>query len=247
MTAPSTADEQKTDEQKQEKKKGITRLIESRQQEKRSFGDYRRFIQGHYDGIAGALTRFTGFVTGHEALAGRLIRPTAFDVRGCKAILDAACGNGRYSRFLLRYADPDATLTCFDLSPQMLHRAKARLRDDRMTYAVADMTRLPYADESFDAIVCGWALEHLPDPLVGLREFSRVLQPGGKFLLLCTEDTFTGAMCSRMWHCRTYNRKELLGCCKQVGLTCAQELWFSRVHKWLKLGGIIVELRKEQS
>src|SRR4051794_12986721 len=67
---------------------------------------YRRFIQKHYDGLPGAFTSVTGLITGHEALAGRLIRPKGFDVRGCKHILDAACGNGRYSRFLLRQADP---------------------------------------------------------------------------------------------------------------------------------------------
>ena len=87
---------------------------------RRSFLDYRRFIQGHYDGLPGALTSVTGLLTGHEALAGRLIRPEAFDVRGCKHILDAGCGNGRYSRFLLKHADPDAILTAFDLSPKML-------------------------------------------------------------------------------------------------------------------------------
>src|SRR5436853_564870 len=72
---------------------------------------YRGFIRDHYDGFAGALTAVTGFLTGHEALAGRLIRPGAFDVRGCKRILDAGCGNGRYSRFLLEQADQDAVVT----------------------------------------------------------------------------------------------------------------------------------------
>src|SRR5437763_9389458 len=108
---------------------------------RRPFLNYRRFIQKHYDGPAGALTSVTGLVTGHEALAGRLIRPGAFDVRGCKRILDAACGNGRYSRFLLKHADPDATLTSFDLSPRMLERAQTRVGTDRASFAVADLTR----------------------------------------------------------------------------------------------------------
>jgi SAM-dependent methyltransferase len=211
----------------------------------RSFGDYRRFIRDHYDGLPGALTAVTGFVTGHEALAGRLIRPGAFDVRGCKRILDAACGNGRYSRFLLRHADPDAVLTSFDLSPRMLQRARARLHSGRVTHAIADLTRLPYADAAFDAVVCGWVLEHLPDPRPGLRELARVLQPGGKLLLLCTEDTFTGGLCGRLWHCRTYNRGELRQACADCGLRWERELWFSPLHRALKLGGIIVELRRE--
>lgn len=211
----------------------------------KSFAAYRRFIQNHYDGLPGALTAVTGLLTGHEALAGRLIRPGAFDVRGCKRILDAACGNGRYSRFLLRHADADAVLTSFDLSPRMLLRARSRLKSDRVSQAVADLTHLPYADGSFDAIVCGWVLEHLPDPRPGLRELARVLQVGGKLLLLSTEDTLTGYLCSRLWHCRTYNREELRRVSAECGLHWQREMWFSRMHRWFKLGGIIVELYRQ--
>lgn len=230
---------------KQPESRGLNALLESKQQQRRSFADYRRFVQSHYDGLPGALTAVTGLVTGHEALAGKLIGPQGFDIRGCKRILDAGCGNGRYSRFLLRHADPDALLTSFDYSLQMLHRARRRLHSDRVTQVAADLTRLPYADASFDAIVCGWVLEHLPDPAMGLRQLARVLQPGGKLLLLCTEATFTGAMCSRLWHCRTYERSFLRKVAESHGLRWARELWFSKLHARLRLGGIIVELRRE--
>jgi SAM-dependent methyltransferase len=225
-------------------RKGLGAVLESSQPRRRPFGDYRRFIQKHYDGLPGAFTAVTGLFTGHEALAGRLIRPGAFDVRGCKTVLDAACGNGRYSKFLLRQADADAVLTSFDLSAQMLRRARRRLGTGRVTQAVADLTRLPYADGAFDAVVCGWVLEHLPDPRPGLRELARVLQPDGKLLLLSTEDTLTGAVCSRFYHCRTYNRDELKQVCAECGLRWERELWFSRLHRTLKLGGIIVELKR---
>jgi len=225
--------------------KGLTSALESKEPHRRSFADYRKFIQHHYDGLPGKLTAVTGLLTGHEALAGRLIRPGAFDIRGCKRILDAGCGNGRYSRFLLRHADPDALITAFDYSQGMLERARDRLRTDRVTQAAADLTRLPYADGTFDAVVCGWVLEHLPDPRPGLQELARVMQPGGKLLLLATEDTFTGAMCSRLWHCRTYNRVALRKVCSDCGFHWNRELWFSRAHAWLRLGGIIVELRKD--
>ena len=227
------------------KRNGLKTALESKKPKRQSFLDYRRFIQGHYDGLAGKLTGFTGLVTGHETLAGRLIRPNAFDVRGCKRILDAGCGNGRYTRFLLREADPDALLTAFDLSQRMLKRARKRLRSPRVTHVAADLTRLPYPDAFFDAGVCGWVLEHLPDPTPGLRELARVLRPGAKLLLLVTEDTLTGSMCSRMWHCRTHNRHELRRQCHLVGLRWERPLWFSRLHALLRLGGIIVELRRE--
>ena len=219
-------------------------MLESSKPHRQPFGQYKRFIQSHYDGVAGALTAVTGLLTGHEALAGRLIRPGAFDVRGCKRILDAACGNGRYSKFLLKHADPDALLTSFDLSPMMLLRAQARLKNPRVTHVVADLTRLPYADGAFDAIVCGWVLEHLPDPAAGLRELARVLRAEGKMLLLTTEDTSLGWMCGRLWNCKTYNREQLRQTCMACGLRWERDLWFSDVHRAVRMGGIVAELRR---
>src|SRR6516164_4402377 len=112
-----------------------------RELQRRSFLDYRGFIKNHYDGLPGKLTAVTGILTGHEALAGRLIRKGAFDVRGCKHILDAGCGNGRYTKFLLREADADALVTAFDLSQCMLQRARRRLKSPRATHVAADLTR----------------------------------------------------------------------------------------------------------
>jgi SAM-dependent methyltransferase len=224
--------------------RGLGSVLESKDPQRHSWADYRRLVQHHYDGLPGALTALTGLVTGHEALAGRLLRPGGFDVRGCRRILDAGCGNGRYTRFLLQQANLDATITGFDYSQRMLQRARQRLHSDRVSQVAADLTRLPYADASFDAIVCGWVLEHLPDPRPGLHELARVLCPDGKLLLLATEDTFTGALCSRLWHCRTYNRAELRQVAEACRLTWQREMWFSKFHAWLRLGGIIVELRK---
>src|SRR5262249_15376750 len=164
-------------------------------------------------------------------LAGRLIRPRTFDVRGCKRILDAGCGNGRYLRWIERRADADALLAGCDLSSTMLRRARHRLRSDRAMLLAADVSHLPFKDHLFDAVVCGWVLEHLPDPVLGLRELARVLRPGGKLLLLTTERTIPGAVCSRFYHCRTIRRAELRAACAAVGLAWVRELWWSRFHK----------------
>jgi ubiquinone/menaquinone biosynthesis C-methylase UbiE len=222
----------------------IQKAIESQRPRKQPYAEYRSFIQHHYDGIAGKLTAISGFLTGHALLAGRVLKPNAFDISGCKRILDAGCGNGRHCKYILRRADPDAHISAFDLSQRMLKRAHRRLKSNRINYIAADLTRLPYADGFFDAIVCGWVLEHLPDPRPGLQELTRILQPGGKLLLMTTEDTFAGAMSSSLWHCRTYNRAELQQSCEECGLVWHRQLYFTNLHRFFKLGGIIVELRR---
>lgn len=228
----------------QQKAPGLYRLLESSEPEKRSDQEYREFVKSHYDGKAGWFTLVSGFFTGHESLAGRLFGPQAFDVRGCKSILDAGCGNGRYLRFLLRHADADAHLAGFDFSQGMLVRARHRLATERVGLVAADLTKLPFADQSFDVAVCGWVLEHLREPRDGLRELQRVLRPGGKLLLMVTEKTLGGAICSHFYHCRTYRRADLRAIAAECGLSWQREHWFSPVHRLFRSGGIVVELHK---
>ena len=166
-------------------------------------------------------------------------------MRGRKNILDVGSGAGQIAKNLLKHADPQAHLTCSDLSREMLRRAKNRMKSDRPRFVVADLCRLPFADGSFDCVTCGYVLEHVPDARLGLAEMSRVMMPGARMLLLTTEDTFSGAMTSRMWYCRTYNRRELMKDCKELGLHWHKELWFTRMHKVFRVGGICVELVKQ--
>ena len=48
---------------------------------------------------------------------------------------------------------------------------------------VSDITSIPSADASFDAIICSEVLEHVPEPTQALNEFSRLLKPGGKLII----------------------------------------------------------------
>lgn len=180
----------------------------------------------------------------HEPLVGRMLKQGGFDVTRFHSILDIGAGAGQILGHLLKLVPPDTRLVACDLSHNMLRRARQRVHSRRPLYVAADMTRLPFADESFDCITCGWVLEHLPDPRPGLQEMGRVLQPGGSLLLLATEDTYSGAIVSRTWQCRTYNRDELESACNDVGLPWHTQLWFTPFHKLFRMGGILVEARK---
>jgi ubiquinone/menaquinone biosynthesis C-methylase UbiE len=225
-------------------KKTLNRLLEDRFIEQVSFEEYRAKVRDVYDGPKGAILATCSVLSLHAPLGERLFRGRKFDLRGARDILDVGSGAGQIARHLLKFSDPEARITCFDLSWEMMRRARHRLKSSRPRYVVADLTLLPFSDASFDCVTCGYVLEHLPDARMGLAELARVMKPGAKMFLLTTEDNFSGAWTSRLWCCRTYNRQELRRTCEALGLAWQKELWFTPMHKVLRAGGICVELVK---
>lgn len=225
--------------------KAFNRLVENDLIRRVSFDEYRDKVRDVYDGPQGALLAAASTLSLHIALGDRLLRERKFDLAGARSILDVGSGAGQIAKHLLKYADPQASVTCFDLSFEMMRRARNRLKSPRPRSLVADLTRLPFADGSFDCVTCGYVLEHLPDARPGLAELARVMPPGGRMLLLTTEDNFSGAWTSRFWCCRTYNRRELYATCQELGLQWKQEIWFSRMHKAFRAGGICVEIVRD--
>ncbi|MBN1395549.1 MAG: class I SAM-dependent methyltransferase [Pirellulales bacterium] len=228
----------------QRRKPVLNRLVEHRLPGRVSLDEYRDKVRDVYDGPQGAMLAACSLLSLHTPLGANLFRKRKFDLRGARRILDVGSGAGQIARHLLKYADKEAELICFDLSCEMLRRARNRLRSERPRFVAADLSRMPFADASFDRVTCGYVLEHLPDPRPGLAELSRIMEPGARMLLLTTEDTFSGAWTSRMWCCRTYNRRELARICGEVGLRWEREIWYTPMHKALRAGGICVELVK---
>lgn len=222
----------------------INRIVENDLIHRLSDDQYREKIKDVYGGPKGALLATCSMLSLHVPLGKRLIRTRRFDIRGMRSILDVGSGAGQIARHLLEYSDPGTRITCIDLSHRMLERARKRLRSERPAFVAADLTCLPFEDASFDGVTCGYVLEHLPDATQGLRELARVMRTGGRMLLLTTEDNFSGAWTSRVWYCRTYNRRELRNLCESLRLRWRNELWFTRVHQAIRAGGICVEIEK---
>jgi len=224
--------------------KKLLKLVENKWAGQLSHEEYKKKVHDVYSGPQGALLSTSSKLSLHTQMGERLFRSRQFDMTGLRRALDVGSGAGQLALHLLKYGDPELEVTCTDLSTNMLRRARQRIHDPRPRWATADITHLPFADESFDCITCGYVIEHLPDVRVGLREFARVLVPGGRALLLVTEDSFSGAWTSRLWRCRTCNRDEFRRDCEESGFIWHRELWFTKMHKMLKAGGICVDIRK---
>jgi ubiquinone/menaquinone biosynthesis C-methylase UbiE len=231
--------------QARERLRVVNRLVERDLIHRVSYDQYRDKVRRVYGGARGAMLAKFSRLSGHLQLGDRLLRHRRFDLAGARDILDVGSGAGQILGHLLKYADSRARITGIDISHAMLRRARKRLRSSRPRLITADLAQLPFVNASFDCVTCCYVLEHLPDARTGLAEIARVMMPGARMLLFTTEDSFGGAWTSRMWACRTYNRRDLVQTCTALGLSVEQELWFTRMHKLLRAGGICLDLCKE--
>lgn len=99
-----------------------------------------------------------------------------------RRILDAGAGECQYRRFCahLKYVSQDFAAYDGKGNGTGLHRGGW---DQRELDIVSDITDIPEPDEAFDAVMCIEVLEHLPEPVKALREFFRLLRPGGILIL----------------------------------------------------------------
>ncbi len=98
-------------------------------------------------------------------------------------VLEIACGTGIITRMLKDQLPTSVRLVATDLNQAMMDFAQRKFTaDETIEWQQADATNLPFADQSFDAVVCQFGLMFVPDKEAAVREARRVLKPGGVFL-----------------------------------------------------------------
>ena len=114
----------------------------------------------------------------------------ALELQGSEDVLDVGFGGG-VGLELVRGRLTSGRLFGVDISEEMAARAAQRFAHDaRVTVLVGDVSRLPYADGSFDRAYSVNAVFFWPDPRGGLAEIYRVLRPGGTAVIAGPNSAF---------------------------------------------------------
>ena len=104
-------------------------------------------------------------------------------------ILDAGSGPATISADIADAVYP-GKVTALDISPSELDHGR-RIAEGReilnLEFMTASVYEIPFADSSFDVVFSHSLLEHLSEPRKALKEFYRVMRPGG-FVALCSPD-----------------------------------------------------------
>jgi len=103
-------------------------------------------------------------------------------------VLDIGSGPGLLAASMAEQVGAAGEVRGVDVSDTMVALAKSRCATFAWTgFDVADAKGLPFADGSFDVVVCTQVLEFVPDVTTAIAEIRRVLRPGGRSLVMDTD------------------------------------------------------------
>jgi ubiquinone/menaquinone biosynthesis C-methylase UbiE len=112
------------------------------------------------------------------------------------SILDIGCAGGHLTSFFTKLY-PQAKVTGIDVYLPLIKEAKKRF--PKIIFKKADAHKLPFADDSYDLIICSETIEHLVDPAKALKEIYRILKPGGYALIEMDSGSLLFRLVWKIW------------------------------------------------
>ena len=157
-------------------------------------------------------------------------------------LLDCGCGTAPMLT-LLHEKYPERHYTGIDLTPKMIEVARSKHMEG-VDLVVGDCENLPFADNSYDVVICCQSFHHYPNAQDFFNSVSRVLRPGGRLIL---RDMTMDSAAVR-WFCnhiemplinlfghgdvRVYGKDDVKRLCERVGLNMElfEKRGFCRLH-----------------
>jgi demethylmenaquinone methyltransferase/2-methoxy-6-polyprenyl-1,4-benzoquinol methylase len=138
-------------------------------------------VAAMFDEVSYGYDRTNTVLSVGNATLWRIATTRAVDPRPGQLILDVAAGTGTSSASI---AHSGARVIAADFSPGMIAVGRQRQAGNpNVEFVQADATRLPFDDDSFDAVTISFGLRNIVDPDAALAEFFRVTKPGGRVVV----------------------------------------------------------------
>jgi ubiquinone/menaquinone biosynthesis C-methylase UbiE len=159
-----------------------------------------------YDRVA-SLYNLTFKFNGYGRSLEQYLRAHPLPLAPGAKILDAGCGTGLLTLALLKVIDLPVSITAVDLSATSIGTARRQVleqarRTQQVGFSQANVLQLPFADNTFDAILTSGVLEYVP-LREGFGELARVLAPGGHLLYLPVRPSLASRFLELLFHFKT--------------------------------------------
>jgi ubiquinone/menaquinone biosynthesis C-methylase UbiE len=199
--------------------------------------DERKAHHDHNQTVLDQFSRQAAPFAEKSALSDEAIFQLLLDASGVgpdDTVLDVACGPGLVG---CAFAARARHVTGVDLTPAMIEKAEQLQKTKglaNLTWQIADVAPLPFADRSFSMVITRYSFHHFVDPRAVLAEMSRVCQSGGKLVVIdVTPAPAKQEAYNRMEklrdpsHVRALTLPELLGLMDDLGLFVTKQCGYS--------------------